>query len=170
MNKKGTISEEVGFWIPRLVFTIIVSVIVYLVTGMFILSEITVQDADAEIFNQRVLSSRQGISYVDPYTNRVYPGVIDIEKFNDMSSLERAIDYGEDSTYLGAKFILLDKEKRLVSEKVYNEKAYRRIIEGGYEGKGGVEVIDKDLYVMIRDIGGNTEPGYLHSTIIVSRS
>jgi len=169
MNKRGAISQEIGFWMPRLVFLIIAAILVATVVSYFVVEEASVLQTDAEIFTQRVLYSTNGISYVDPLTSRVYPGVIDLAKFNSIKNLEDSVFYGEKSTYLGAKFVLLDMNKKLISSQVHRNNAYRRIAEQGISGKGGVEVFEKDLYVLIND-KGEEKRGFLKIIVVMSRS
>jgi len=39
--------------------------------------------AEAGVFTQRIVYSPNGLSYHDPLSNKVYPGIIDLEKFNN---------------------------------------------------------------------------------------
>lgn len=169
MNKKGTLSQEAGFWIPRLVFLIIAGMLVHTIVSFFVMDEISVLDADAEIFVHRVLNSRDGISYVDPLTNRIYPGIIDLKKFKESRRIEDSIFYGDTSTYIGAKITLKDDKGNKISEQIYKNKAYRRIAEEGMRGAGGVELRKKDIYVLIKE-EDNTRKGILHIDVVISRS
>jgi len=171
-NKKAeaTITEEMGYWIPRLVFVIITALSIYILTSIFIQTEISVLNTDAELLSDRLLYSSYGISYYDPLSNRIYPGIIDISKLKDTSILEKAIFYGDKSTYLGAKITLTDNQGNIIGESIYNNNAYRRIAEKGLKGKGGVELKEKEIYVLARDDKGNLKNTNLKISTVISRS
>lgn len=168
LQKKGTFTFDVALWIPRLSFTIILGIILLAVLNIYVQTDISVEEAEAEIFSQRILTQPSLISYKDPYTRRVYPGIIDIQRFNDID-FDSKLSYSKDNTYLGAKIQIYNTKKDLIAEKIFNEKAYRRIAEEGIRGKGGINVYEKDTAILIY-AEGKLSNAIMHTSVVVSRS
>ncbi len=142
--KKALISFNLLMWIPRIIFMVIVIFSIILLVGSYFKVEIIVSEAESELFVQRLLHSPHGISYFDPYSNRVYPGIIDLDNFD---LLNKSVFYGEQKQ-IGAKFIVKDLNNKDLAENIYNDIVYRRIAQ---EGKGGVDVLRKSIYVLVKD-------------------
>ena len=65
------------------------------------------------------LYSVNGISYYDKEINRLYPGIVDLDRFNS-SILNKSIDFGEEP-HIGAKIILKNIRKEERKTVYYNE-------------------------------------------------
>jgi len=170
-NKKAQTTLNTAYWLIRLgIFLPIVTLVVILIVNAYIQKEVPVLDVDAELLIHRIINSREGISYIDPLSNRLYPGIIDITRFKEQPRLEKSIFYGDTSTYIGAKLTLTNESGNTIAEIIYNNKAYRRIAERGLRGKGGVEVREKQLYVLARNKKGELQKATLHTEVVISRS
>jgi len=176
-NKKGDINFSVVNWIMAIIFTICVGVFVYYMVEGHLIKEVNVQDAEMEIFIQRLLYSRNGISYYDTQLNRLYPGIIAIENFNQDyadKNLEPAIFYGTENRLIGAKMELLEKDGRKIENLVvkYNAEFYDekevlyRAGKGTTIGKGAVTGKELKVPVLITE-KGTTRVGYLTMTIVM---
>ncbi|MBW2981375.1 hypothetical protein KY343_00715 [Candidatus Woesearchaeota archaeon] len=142
--KKGLLSFNMMMWIPRIIFMVIVVFSIVLLVATYFKLEMAVSEAENELFIQRLLYSPHGISFYDPYSNRIYPGIIDLD---NLDLLNKSIFYGEQK-HIGAKLSINDLNNSLLAERVYNDIVYRRIAQ---EGKGGVDVLRKSLYVIVRN-------------------
>ena len=76
---------------------------------MYVITQIDTKEAEAAILINRILFSPNGISYFDEEISRTYPGIIDLEKFDD-SILEQSINLPE-NRIVAARLILLDLNK-----------------------------------------------------------
>jgi len=148
MNKKGFAGLDLTQWLLRLLFlTVVVFTCVFLIR-MYIVNNVDIVNTEMDLFTYRVLYSPNGIMKVDESLGRVYPGVIDIEKFRDGENItSRMIDYGDTNYYIAAKFWLKEKN------------------EVFYYNKGGY-----DMWKPLTGIGGGTDLGSvasLHKEIFV---
>jgi len=145
MKKKGLISFNMLMWIPRIIFMVIVVFSIMFLIGIYFKFEVNISDAESELFIQRLLYSPHGISFYDPYSNRVYPGIIDLD---NLDLINKSVFYGEEQKHIGAKLSIYDINNNLLAERIYNNVVYRRIAQ---EGKGGVDVYRKKLYVLVKN-------------------
>jgi len=159
MAKKGLLSFNMLMWIPRIIFMVIVVFSILLLIGSYFKIEIVISEAESELFAQRLLYSPHGISYYDPLSNRVYPGVIDL---NNLGLLNKSVFYGEQKQ-IGAKLNITDLNGKLLAENIYNDVVYRRIAQ---EGKGGVDVLRKSLYIIVKNESKQI-PGILSMEVVL---
>ena len=157
--KKALLSFNMLMWIPRIIFMTIVIFSILLMVGSYFRFEIAISGAESELFVQRLLNSPHGISYYDPLSNRVYPGIIDLDNFD---LLNKSVFYGEQKQ-VGAKLIVKDLGNKVLSERIYNNIVYRRLAQ---EGKGGVDVFRKSLYILVRNESGQI-PGMLNLEVVL---
>ena len=80
MNKKG-LSYEAVMKIPDLIFLVIAFLVVWLLLGLHVKSEVETFPIESDITAVRMLYN--SLAYQDPDTGRIYPGVIDLEKLNN---------------------------------------------------------------------------------------
>ena len=81
MNKKGTISEEVVLFIPRMLFIMVVVFAFVLLVKTLLVTKIDVQQLESDIFISRFMMSPNASAYYDSKIERAYPGIIDLNKF-----------------------------------------------------------------------------------------
>ena len=111
-SKKGQISEEVLLSIPRIIFLIAILFAVVLLVKVFIITTVDISQIEANILISRLLYSKDGLSFYDESVNRLYPGIVDINKFKQLSTANPnaldniAINYGLDNPIIAAKIIL----------------------------------------------------------------
>jgi hypothetical protein len=157
--KKGLISFNMLMWIPRIIFMVIVVLSIILLIASYFRLELVISKAESELFVQRLLYSPHGISFYDPYSNRVYPGIIDLD---NLELINQSIFYGEQK-HIGAKLIVKDLGNNILAENIYNNIVYRRIAQ---EGRGGVDVLRKSLFVLVKNESGQI-PGTLAMEVVL---
>jgi hypothetical protein len=127
-------------------------------------------EAESEIFIHNILYSPNGISYYDGISGRLYPGTIDLSKLTNSTTalLQKSADFGADR-HIGAKIIAYSSEGAPLTYAVYNPLTYQRIEERGISGIGGVDVKEKQIYVLIKD-GNSFYPGKISMSVLIERS
>ena len=92
--------------------TLLVLIFIAVIVHMFVQVDISAQDLERELFVQNLLYSSEGISYVDSISNRVYPGVINLEDFSNTVVMEtklgEAFNYGEKTPGIAVSMVLKD--------------------------------------------------------------
>jgi hypothetical protein len=168
--KKALISFNVAMWIPRIIFLTIVILSVVLLTIAYANKNIQTWQVESEIIAQRILFAPDGLAYHDPLSNRVYPGIIDVEKLNT-TILEESIFYGKENKHIGAKITLINKgTNQTIAETIYNNIVYQRIAERGFLGRGGVDVKEKQFYYVLAKNKEKLTPATAKITVVVPRS
>ena len=156
-------------WLPRLFFLIAVVLSIVILAKATIKTEIDVFDANSEIFFQRIVYGNDGFSYIDNNINRLYPAIIDIERFKNQN-MEKAFYYGDENREVGARIILRDFEGTIQESIKYNQEFYDEkdvLVRADWtEGKGTVRSTTKKVYVLIRD-GNEIKEGTLEVKIIM---
>lgn len=168
MNKRAIISFEMLMWIPRILFLVIVMFSVVILIRSFVVEKVDVTELEANIFANRLLYSQNSISFVDEDTERVYPGIIDLTKFNSKemeSLLLKSIFYGDNNRKVGAKITLKNPEDNKDTSLFYNRAFYdekRTLIDswGNAKGPGASTSFIKKLDVLI------LEKSKLHNGIL----
>ncbi|MBD3355096.1 hypothetical protein GF361_03875 [Candidatus Woesearchaeota archaeon] len=167
-NKKAQAFSMI-WWIPRIIFLVIVISSVVFLTTMYLNTEKETWKTESELFIHRLIHSPNGISYYDPLTNRVYPGIIDLNNIRDLNTINRSIFYGENNKHIGANISIYNQNNILLAQGIYNNQVYRRIQEKGILGIGGIDSKQKKLYILIKD-HKNYIPAFMEITIAVPRS
>jgi hypothetical protein len=172
MNKKATTFNTL-MWIFKIFFLVIVLFTVVLLVRSFIVTELDVFNAEADIFMQRVIMSRNGISYYDSDIDRLYPGIIDMTKFGKLNEiLNSSISYGDENSKIAANFILVDEKNTTVAAAVFNPYFYERwkqmLNAQWIKGPGGVKSTTKQISVLIK--GNELKKGILITEIIIPNS
>src|SRR3989338_4936131 len=112
-NKRSIISGEMIMAIPQIIFLIAVLFAFVVLIKVFIITQIDVRQVDANIFINRVLLSKGAISHYDARIDRTYPGVVSLERFEEIISTnpnaldKEIISYGADNPILAAKMMLM---------------------------------------------------------------
>jgi hypothetical protein len=81
MRKKGFMGIEMIQWFIRIVFLALIVFTAVFFTKTFIKRSVDINQQEMDLFIKRVVYSPSGISYVDHQIDRVYPGIIDYNKF-----------------------------------------------------------------------------------------
>lgn len=169
INKKAQISHTVLKSILWFFFLIVVLLsIVFLVRG-YITVVIDTKDIEADLFYSEVLFTREGISYYDTIIDRVYSGIIDINKFNN-EVFSRSISYGSENYFISANFSLIDQDGIEIGSFVYNEEWYKKwkpLTKRYLPGPGSATKIQKRSYVLVKQ-GTDIVPATLYAEIIYS--
>ena len=176
MNKRGNIAFNVLMWFFKIFFVIIVLFAVVLLIRSFIITELDIFNAEADIFVQKILMSRNGISYTDPDLDRVYPGIIDkvtFESFEIESLLNTSIYYGKDNKKIAANITLKNDAGNTIRSIVYNKNQYhywKVLLEASWiSGPGGVRSKTKQFNVLIKD-QDSIQNGFLIIEVIIPNS
>ncbi|MBN2421881.1 hypothetical protein JXB41_01525 [Candidatus Woesearchaeota archaeon] len=114
------------------------------------------------IFEKRFLYSPNALAYQDPETKRVYPGIIDMTKF-DEDNINKSFVF--EKSYIAAKFELTDLETGHVKEIYVNEKWYNR-----WSSYTSFEQYDQYIlkrFVLIKTKDGFTK-GFLKMDLVVN--
>ena len=173
-NKRSLISGEMIMAIPQIIFLIAVLFAVVILIKVFIITYIDVRQVDANIFVNRVLLSRGAISYYDGDIDRVYPGIVSLERFMSIALVnqsdldEEIISYGTDNPILAAKMTLRRGGYADIVA-YYNKKNFDRwepkVLPGIKGGPGSVKAFEKQRYVLVKD-GDTLLPGMLDFFIV----
>jgi hypothetical protein len=153
----------------RSILTIIILLVIIGFVNFYSKINIDPFESESETFVFRAVNSEYGISYVDPVSGRVYPGIIDITKFENSSIplLQDSIDFGKDN-HIGARFIVKDFNGNILASGVYNNQTFIRK-EEKRPGAGGVFVKEKQLYSLV-NYNNQLIPGTLEMSVVVERS
>lgn len=173
-NKRSVISGEMVMMIPQLIFLIAVLFAFVFLVKILIVTEVDIRRADAIILVDRILFSRNGISYYDEGIGRLYPGIINLDRFMDISMEnpnvldDSVISYGSDNPLIAAKLNLTQEGKEDIIA-FYNKKWYDRwepkVLLSVTGGSASIESFDKTRNVLIKD-GDTLSPGTLSFNIL----
>lgn len=142
-NKKGV--GEFTIWVIRIFALIPIVFMMVIYANSFLIDNMDVTEIEASILFQRFLYSPDGFSYIDEETLRVYPGEIDITKFNDSILFDSMT---LDDNFLGTKFILEYNDQK--KETYLNEDIYFKYRQ--YSGFGSsIENYQKNYVVKVHD-------------------
>jgi hypothetical protein len=82
-DDNGLMYYVLNWFVVRMPFIIIY----FLILFTFVYAQLSLTDntfdVETEIYTTRLLSSPNSFTYLDPYTQRAYPGIIDIKQFDD---------------------------------------------------------------------------------------
>jgi len=173
-NKKGEISGEVLMMIPRMIFLIAVLFTVVILVKVFIIAVTDIREIESNILINRLLYSANGLSYFDEELSRLYPGVINLEKFQQMSAINpnlldsTIISYGSDNPIIAAKLTLKQKDKDDISL-FYNKDRFDkwepRTLSTVKGGAGSFKAFNEKRNIIVKD-KEKIMPGILEFYII----
>jgi len=173
-NKKADfISFNVLMHILEIMFIITVAVFVFFIVHVD--KKINTFPIESEILLNRILYNNNGLWLYDEELDRLYPGILEFENFNNKEkieqSLSRSIYYGNQNTRAAAELILEDiNEVKEFDPIYYNEEKYKEWVEwykaGVTEGSGGRKGKTRKFYVLIKKEEGLV-PGTLDITILI---
>lgn len=154
-NRKFNKRAEIEYMLEnafRIGFTVVALLAFFLMINFYINNKIDTRYVQAEVLANRIIQS-DALMLQDPNTFRIYTGIVDMDKFNDQTSLDKTINY-EFNRHATAKVKIEKKD-------VYGVKSYVRdiylnknnwdnlktLINSGSEGKGSASMIVKDFPV-----------------------
>jgi len=168
-RKRGVISGEVIFIIPKLIFLTAVLFAVVILVKFALVSVIDVREVESNVLITRLLYSKDGISYFDKETSRVYPGIIELDKFYDLSNLNPnsldtvSANYGISNPIIAARITLKFQGKAALA--YYNKDRFDkwepRVVPGVTGGEGSFVAFEQEKYILVKQSGKLT-PGILN--------
>ena len=168
-NKRGMISGEVVMFIPKIIFLMAVLFAVVLLVKVFIVTTIDVRQVESNILVSRLLYSKGGLSYFDETIQRLYPGIIDLNKFEQLSKYNPntldnwIISYGEDNPIIAAKITLKYGDKKEIAV-FYNKDRFDkwepRALSTVKGGAGSVKSFEARRYILVKE-GEKFFPAFL---------
>jgi hypothetical protein len=135
MDKRAfTLSYHMLMWIPKILFTILVIVMVFGFIQAYIVTSISVKEPESLLAMHRIHFSEKGFMYKEPETGRIYPGVIDDSKYLGNNALGKAFDYPATALAIRVEKegtpIYLEEDKYL--------KEWQPLAAAGIEGPGSI--------------------------------
>lgn len=164
--KKAQVTEKFMMQIPKLIMLILVFFIVIAIINVYRVDKLDVQQIESSLLLDRILYSRNCISYVNPDTTRSYPGIIDLNRFSS-DNLESCLYYEDENRNNAAKLILEDLDGNSIKTVFYNKKWYENwypLI--GISGSGGTKLFSERNYVLIKEDDGLKKAKLITYTII----
>ena len=156
IGKKAVTTFEILMWIPRILFLVVVMFVVMVLIRSYVTTTIDISELEANTFAYRILYSPNSISYFDSNIKRVYPGVIESDKFLLQSKekfLEKSVYYGTNNKEIAAKFLLKDLTENSEIAAFYNEDFFneqKKLADSGFtNGPGGARGYNKKFDVLI---------------------
>ena len=174
MNKKAVVFN-VLMWFFKIFFLIIVLFSLVLLIRSFIITELDIFNAESDIFIQRILMSRTGISYYDKDVDRLYPGIIDIGRFT-LPTIERILNesiyFGTENKKIAASLTLKNEIGTTIKTIIFNSDFYftwEKMYKAQWlKGPGGINVKARKFEVLIK--GTELKRGSLDIVVIIPNS
>lgn len=154
MNKKASFDTVVNLF--RLLFVVMAFFSVVLLAKITVKEKIDVFEVQSRLLTNRLVFSKD-ISYFDTDTNRLYTGIVDLQKFNSAEiekNLLNSIYYGKINSEAAAKLTLKDLESQQSHQIFYNKELYDEkevLVKAKLIGKGSAKRLDRNFYVLIKD-------------------
>lgn len=167
LNKKGLGTEEWLGFIPYIVLTLIVMTGIFTLVNIYINITVDTKPLQREILFNRIMYSPDSIIYTDDITGKVYPGVIDWDRFTN-ETLDNSIKYSYEK-HMAAKLELYDLKKDLVKTAYLNNIWYNRLeplARNRIKGAGSAWIYPRSVPTLYRKNEIN-RPGYLRVEIII---
>ncbi len=175
-NKKAIISFNMVFHIAEILFIITAGIFVFFIVHVD--KNIDTFPVESEILFNRILYGNNGLWSYDDEINRLYPGILEFETFNNPKkieeSLNKALYYGEENKRAAFELILKNLEEEKEFDPVYyNEEKYKEWVEwykaGVTEGAGGRKGRTEEFNILIKKEEDLT-PGILSITVLIPNS
>ena len=131
-NKKANlISFNVINHILEIIFIISVGVFVFFIIHFE--KNIDTFPIENEVLTNRILYSNNGLWFYDENISRLYPGILDLNNFNDKSKIESSLaqtmNYGDENKRAAAELVLEDDGGTKFNPIYYNGQKYKEWIE-----------------------------------------
>ena len=165
LNKKRGAVGGILEHIPKILLTIVVVAGISFLIDYYINITVDIQPVEVEVLFNRLMYSPNSIMYMDNFTGRVYPGIINLDNFTN-ETLDRAINYSYER-HIAAKLELYDFNKQLVSTAYLNGLWYNRLEPlTQLKGPGGTKLFIKTTPIVYRKNNINFA-GFLKVRIII---
>ncbi len=181
LGKKGALDMEAMvtafFRIPIILLTAFAVLALVLV---YIKASVDVFGIESNLFMYSMLNTKDGISYYDEELERLYPGVVDIDRFADTYVMEKQLNetfnYGEYSvitvnmTLKSLEGDVIEYNNHRVEPVVYHKKWYERWIvlaRTFLPGRGSIQERERSYYVLLRYPEGKIEGGVLQISLLM---
>jgi hypothetical protein len=168
-------------FVIRLAFLVAITFFIFFMVRSQIITNVDVTDAESQIFVQRLLYAKDGVSYYDATLGRLYPGVIKLDTFNQdyfERNVQDAFYYGDDNRIIGAKLSLFEADGSKIASRdyvvEYNKDFYdeKEVLymagEGFLKGRGGVTGTTMKIPVIILD--KEAERGGLLEVVVIMQN
>lgn len=153
-----------GAYIRRLIYLIFVVLTIVWVAKYFIFVNVDVSEAEANILINRFVYSPHCIAYTNNDIFRAYPGVVDLQRFNQ-DVLDRCVYYGNQNDYAAAKLVLHMLDTGEDIQVLYNDFGYRVWLP--LVGiSNGPELFKDSKYMLVMD-NGNLRRAVLDTEVII---
>jgi hypothetical protein len=165
-NKKGVGAEEWLEQIPKIILTVIVMAGIFVLVSIFVNVKVDVLPVQREVLFNRLLYAPNSIMLTDNFTGKVYPGIIDMDKFND-ETLDNSTKYFYERQ-ISAKLELFDSDKNLVQTAYLNGVWFNRIEPLARAKVGGAssgKIMWRTVPVSYKK-GTVLQPGYLKIEVL----
>jgi hypothetical protein len=173
MGKKGVL-EFMMTTAFRIAVMMVALLAFILLINYYVTNSVDSNLLQAETLTNRILYS-DAIMYTDPYTFRVYPGIVDIQKLND-THIESSINYTY-TRHVAVKMKLLNKnddpKTQFITEAYINRKQFEEwkiLLNGLPGGKGSVTMYINDYPVTYISANNRYDYGTLVIEVMVPNS
>lgn len=150
---KGSVTVNAVYYMWKIFVIVIVVTAALVILKAFIRTDVEVVEAEAHMFFYRLLYQEGGLSYHDG--SRVYPGVIDLDRFLNQTSFEEELDQRiyYDNDHIAAEIELYNMSGSLIGKAYFNKKHYFDTLPLSYhgEGPGAATRVVHVLYVLLKD-------------------
>lgn len=169
-SKKG-FSFNTLMWLLRIGMMLLGIFSALLVINIFIADKVDLRAVEAGVISNRIIYSKEGISYVDPASGRVYPGIIDYTVMQKDNILNESI-YMKNNDYVGARIALFGLDGKEMRTTYYNKEWYDILRPKSFVPGFGASKIFKDRrYVLVKKPGISTlVPAILEIEVITANS
>ncbi len=123
-DKKAQAYEILEYYLVRIPFILILVAIFLYMASSFENNALQSHDVRKEIIQNRIFYSANSITYFDPNSGRVYPHIVDIERFNNLQ-LDQAF-WTKENNQLSGKLELTNTELNKTEVAYINEDQYER--------------------------------------------
>ena len=162
-GKFGIISLAVVNLIPKILLLTFILLMIWTYVSSFLSVNLSVNIIKARIEVQKLLYDKDVV--LSDELN-IYPGVIDVRKFNS-GSVDKIFYFKDDNKYLAIKFTLKDDSGNVVKEVVVNKPHYEDMLARSFfSGEGSTKSYKLFDGVLFFD-GKTLKPGVLESQIII---
>jgi hypothetical protein len=171
MNKKG-ISDNLLYSMLDFMLMIAVILSVIFLVKMFIVNNIDTSRVESRIFMARMMHSPGLLAYEDAELGRVYPGTIDLQRFNQTEydgAINRSYYYGASKFIASRMTLSFNGEEK---EIYYNQdqfNAWQYFAKVYIPGAGSAKIFEKRFPVTVVNTTGRYQ-GILHFEVVIPNS
>ncbi|MBT7903497.1 hypothetical protein HN587_06560 [Candidatus Woesearchaeota archaeon] len=178
-NKNALITFNILAMIPRIIFLILAMIAIVILVRLFVVGQLDIDPVIADVFEHSLLYSPGGISFHDPLTGRIYPGVIDGTQFGiNKLDLNKSLSLGNNrliAARINLETFALEGKPIVVGYPIlfYNEDWYYNWkpladLNSNLKGLGKADYHVRTLPVVVRTVLGPYQ-GKLTIRMIIPR-